>query len=316
VEIRRPAPRPAETMALELLLTLLVALEIGILLTYGSGAWGDRGIGGGPVPGVLLLLAAGIIAGWTAWIGGRGGALLAAASLPVALISGLLLLLGPALGPEGAIDLAGGLLLLSAALAGIAAGIALPAPSDPRPAGTDGGRIFARLGAGAGRIRRPRPTGPTLAGRGSPPGQRGRRSPLPPAEPRRQPTVTTQPERPTATTERSAPPPPMPAPAPRAADAPEGRPGATGPATGSRFLRPSRSVSSIELPLDAPPPRSGAPLPRPLADLPSSAIEPSADAGDDDWPPAWRRPASPAPGTRPASPPAASAPDGEEPPAP
>ena len=137
--IRRPVARPADIVALELLVSVLTALEVGLLLQLGLSGWGDPGVGAGQVPGVLAALGLVVLVGWVSWIIGRGGWLLAGANVPVALIAGLLLVAGPAMGPA-IVDAPAFLLLLVGSIAGIACGLALPAPGTPRRVTDHSGR--------------------------------------------------------------------------------------------------------------------------------------------------------------------------------
>ncbi|MFO1538971.1 MAG: hypothetical protein ACKOTZ_00750, partial [Chloroflexota bacterium] len=250
MEIPRPAPRPADAQLAELVVTSLSGIQAGILLTLGLRGWGEPGIGGGPVPGVLAVLGAGVLAGWLTWVLGRGGWLLAGASVPVALVAGLLLVLGPALGTAAVLDPLPALTILVAAIVGIGAGLRLPAPSAPRivPVGAPGagapspvgaalGGLGARFAAGAAAIgaRFRRDPGPRRPGRS----RRGRGPQGPELPPTR----------------------PAPANRPGATDRPAGTTSSgTGaaparPATSSRFLGTARSGDGMELPLDAQPTR-------------------------------------------------------------
>jgi hypothetical protein len=128
---RRPAPRPYDVIALEVLLTLAMAFEVGLLMWLGLGAWGDANMTGGPVVGVLVVIALGVAAGWLAWLLGVSGSLLAGANGAAALMVAFLLGLG-ASGQD--VDVEPWVLLfgLGAALLGGVCGIFLPSPSSRR----------------------------------------------------------------------------------------------------------------------------------------------------------------------------------------
>lgn len=317
VPIRRPVGRPADIVALELLVSILAALEVGLLLQLGLAGWGAPGIGAGQVPGVLAALGLVVLIGWAAWLIDRGGWLLAGANVPVALIAGLLLVAGPAMGPA-VVDAPAFLLLLVGSIAGIACGLALPAPSAPRRATDPTGRTapgtnLTPYGAAiAGRLHRGRAAtagaaraagsripsarrapddgaladetlpadlrAPQPTGRGA---AAGSRSPAAPARP------SPQPARPAGTGSTTA-------------TGTPARPGSGTPAgaspTRSRFIGDPRSSSSFDLPVDAPAPRPRPESARPFITLPDTPDEdPEADPF-----PVW--PPSPVPAPPPAAP--------------
>lgn len=127
---RRPAPRPWDVIALELLLTLACAIQVGLLLWLAVATWDDRGASGVTI-GVLVVVALGVGAGWFLWLTGLTGWVLAATSGIAALQVALLLVLTLAGQLHGLSTTVLGI-SLAAALLGAACGVFLPAPSSRR----------------------------------------------------------------------------------------------------------------------------------------------------------------------------------------
>lgn len=127
---RRPAPRPWDAVALELLLTLACAVQVGLLLWLAVATWDDRGATGVTI-GVLVVVALAVGVGWFLWLTGMTGWVLAGASGVAALQVAFLLVLSLA----GQLHGIGNTVLvisLAAAVLGAACGIFLPAPSSRR----------------------------------------------------------------------------------------------------------------------------------------------------------------------------------------
>ena len=76
---RRPAPRPWDVIALEVILTLASAIQVGLLLWLATATWRERGAPG-IVIGVLVVVAVAVGAGWFLWLTGGSGWLLAGAA--------------------------------------------------------------------------------------------------------------------------------------------------------------------------------------------------------------------------------------------
>jgi hypothetical protein len=94
LQAREPVDRPLDVITAEVLLTLSQALLVGILLWLAQGFWEERAILGGPILGVLVVLAVAVGSGWLLWLLGQPGWPMAAANLPVALLMGAAFLLG------------------------------------------------------------------------------------------------------------------------------------------------------------------------------------------------------------------------------
>jgi hypothetical protein len=148
LQAREPVDRPLDVIATEIALTVMQALLVGILLWLAQGYWEELGIATGPVLAVLVVLAAGVGAGWLLWLLGHPGWVMAAANLPVALLMGGVFLLGL----QG-LDTAGlGWLVtipgLVFSIAGIAVGVFVPGPRRIRWQGLPpprAGRVPPRL---------------------------------------------------------------------------------------------------------------------------------------------------------------------------
>ncbi|MFN8623221.1 MAG: hypothetical protein U0869_20980 [Chloroflexota bacterium] len=128
---RRPAPRPYDVIALEVILSLASAVQVSLLLWLGLGTWDDRGLTGGPVVGVLVVLAFAVAIGWFLWLMGRGGWLLAGAMFVSGIEAGLLWLLGLSSSAAG-VSPSALLLMVLIAILGTVCGVFLPAPSARR----------------------------------------------------------------------------------------------------------------------------------------------------------------------------------------
>lgn len=127
---RRPAPRPWDVIALELLLTLACAIQVGLLLWLAVATWDDRGAGGVTI-GVLVVVALAVGAGWLLWLTGMTGWVLAGASGVAALQVAFLLVLSLT-GQLQGVSTTVLAISLGAAVLGAACGIFLPAPSSRR----------------------------------------------------------------------------------------------------------------------------------------------------------------------------------------
>jgi hypothetical protein len=129
---RRPVPRPADVIALELVLSVATALQVGILMWLSVGTWEDRGVGSGPIVGVLGFLAIAVTVGWLLWLLDGNGWILAAANVPVALLMLFVILLG--FGDDQIVRVGTWVAVFSftAALLGIGCGVFLPGPTRER----------------------------------------------------------------------------------------------------------------------------------------------------------------------------------------
>lgn len=128
---QRPAPRPYDVIALEVLLTLASALQAGLLLWLGLATWDERGLTGTPVAGVLVVLAIALGIGWFLWLIGRGGWLLAATMAITGVEAGFLWVLGLSGGASG-VSGTTLLFMVIVAIFGAICGAFLPAPSSRR----------------------------------------------------------------------------------------------------------------------------------------------------------------------------------------
>jgi len=148
---RRPAPRPLDIIALEVVLTLATAIQVGLLLWLAVATWDDRGAAGGPIVGILAVVAIAIAVGWFLWLVGVSGWLLAGASGVAGLQVAFLLVLG-ASGEVIGISLSALLTSLAAAILGLLCGVFLPAPSSRRYRPEPRVRTDAGTGASAPRV--------------------------------------------------------------------------------------------------------------------------------------------------------------------
>ncbi len=138
---RRPEPRPWDVIALEVLLTVACAVQVGLLLWLAVATWEERGAPG-MVIGVLVMVAMAVGAGWFLWLTGVNGWLLAGASGVAGIEVAFLMVLG-ATGQVLGVGAGPLLLSLGAAVLGVSCGIFLPAPSARRYAPTPRAREVA-----------------------------------------------------------------------------------------------------------------------------------------------------------------------------
>lgn len=118
-------------IGLELLLSVASAVLVGLLLWFAMASGDDRGVTGGPIVGVLVMVGLAVGAGWFLWLTGVSGWLLAGASGVAGIQIAFLSVLGASEAGSGVSGMAL-LLSLGCAVLGGLCGVFLPSPSSRR----------------------------------------------------------------------------------------------------------------------------------------------------------------------------------------